>query len=369
MAKMTIAKVTRQLMYQEVSARIKQLVRDKELWGQYLAPERDLAGLFGVSRETLRRSLSQLERDGLLSRRHGQGTLVLPRKNGRARRTEARVLVASYGQAGGGYGSAMLAGLTEGAGEARWALSFSNLTIPAARQDFLTALRARGSDGLLLLSLSDRRMVEEALAAWSGPAVLIDHHFADLPLTGVIDDSESGARQAVEHLLALGHRRIGYVDMTKRDRNPWRYAGYAGALRAAGIEPDESLAVKAYGSFEAGQTAGEELLARADPATAVLAFDDLRAWGVWRAAEARGLEVGRNFALVGFGDTAAQAGFPEELSSVRFDSRALGRLAVEKLAGLMAGKGTPGELCTVPTELVVRKSSRDARGPAAAAHS
>jgi LacI family transcriptional regulator len=365
MSKSTLAKVSRHLMYQEVSARIRQLIKDKELWEQYLAPERDLAMLLGVSRETIRRGLAELEREGVVARRHGQGTLVLPRRNGRVRRAAARVLVASYSQVPGGATNTMLAGLADAAGHARWMLSFANLAIPAARREFLAALGRREADGLLLLSMSDRGMVEEALGAWSGPAVLVDHYFDGLPLTGVIDDSESGSRQAVEHLLELGHRRIGYVEITLRERNPWRYAGYAGALRSAGIEPDESLVVKAYGSFESGQTAGQELLGQPDPPTAVLAFDDLRAWGVWRAAESRGLEVGRNFALVGFGDTAAQAGFPEDLSSVRFNGRDLGRLAAEKLGELMAGKGRPGELFKVPTELVVRRSSRDARGPAA----
>ncbi|HOX06369.1 MAG TPA: GntR family transcriptional regulator [Planctomycetota bacterium] len=365
MSKTSIAKVARHLMYQEVSARIRQLIKDKELWEQYLAPERDLAELFGVSRETLRRGLAELEREGTVARRHGQGTLVLPRRNGRVRKAAARVLVASYSQVPGGATSAMLAGLADAAGASRWSLSFANLAIPAARQEFLAALGRREVDGLLLLSMSDRTMVEEALGAWGGPAVLVDHYFEGLPLTGIIDDSEGGARAAVEHLLALGHRRIGYVEISQRERNPWRYAGYAGALRSAGVEPDESLAVKAFGSFESGQAAGQELLARTNPPTAVLAFDDLRAWGVWRAAESRGLEVGRNFALVGFGDTAAQVGFPEELSSVRFDGRELGRLAVARLADLMAGNGQPGELVKVPTELVVRRSSRDARGPAA----
>jgi DNA-binding LacI/PurR family transcriptional regulator len=74
----------------------------------------------------------------------------------------------------------------------------------------------------------------------------------------------------------------------------------------------------------------------------------------------RGREVGRDLALVGFGDTATRAGFPEELSSVYFDSRDLGQVAIRKLQGLMAGKGKPGELVKLPTELKIRKSSRDA---------
>jgi LacI family transcriptional regulator len=226
---------------------------------------------------------------------------------------------------------------------------------------------AGGLDGVVLLSIVDRKMVEAVLEDWRGPVVLVDHHFPGLAVTSVMEDCAGGLRRATEHLVALGHRRIGYVEVTKRERNPWRHAGYAGALAAAGIAPDDRLIVKSFGSFESGQAAGEELLGRPDPPSAVFAFDDTRAWGVWRAAEARGLEVGRDFALVGFGDTAAQAGFPEELSSVRFSARDLGQLAVHKLAELMAGRGRPGELVKVPAELVVRKSSQNARQAAPAA--
>lgn len=353
--------ISRQLLYQQMSARVRRMIREKNLWGRYLAPERNLASLFGVSRETVRRSLDLLQRQGLVARRHGQGTMVLPRQKARKRGAQRHVLAVSYMLGGGPYNTDLLLGLTDAAGKARWNLSFRNLATPAGRQEVFAALRDGGADGLLLLSVTDRALVEALLRSWNRPTVLLDHHFEGLPLTSVVDDSEGGARQAVEHLLALGHRRIGYVDVSRREMNPWRYAGYAGALRAAGLEPDASLVAASFASFDSGRAAGEELLARPDPPRAVFAFDDLRAWGVWRAAEARGLAVGRDFALVGYGDTAAQAGFPEELSSVRASGAALGRLAAEKLEELIAGRAQPGELVKVPVELVVRTSSREAR--------
>jgi DNA-binding LacI/PurR family transcriptional regulator len=366
---MNVGRISRHLMYQEVSDKIHELIEREGLWDQYLIPEREMARLFGVSRETVRRGLDLLERQGVVRRRHGQGTLVLPRAQPRAGDAKGRVVVGSYSVGdGGGYIGDMMAGLTSAAGRAGWLLSFSNLILPATRQEFFADLSSGAVDGVLLMSFTDRTLVEEVLRAWHGPLVIVDHYFEDLPVTGVIDDSEGGARQAVAHLLELGHRRVAYAEVTRRENNPWRHAGYVGALRDAGIDVDESLVLPTFGSFDGGRRAGEELLAREDPPTAVFAFDDIRAWGIWRAAEARGLEVGSDLALVGFGDSAAKVGFAEDmLSSVRFDSRALGRVAVDKMEELMSGKGSPGELIRIPTELVIRNSSRRVRAAGAGA--
>jgi LacI family transcriptional regulator len=191
--------------------------------------------------------------------------------------------------------------------------------------------------------------------------IMADHHFDGIPVTGVVDDSHGGARLVTEHLLELGHRRIGYVEIARREMNPWRYGGYADALKDAGIRPEPGLVSPSFGSFESGRMAGDALLAARNPPTAVFAFDDVRAWGVWRAAEARGLRVGRDFALAGYGDTAASSGFPEALTSVHFNYRKVGQVSVEKLSEYIGGTAGNGEIITLPTKLVVRESSRNAR--------
>ncbi len=350
------------LRYQDVADRIRLLVEKKALWNSYLTPERKLAKKFSVSRETVRRGLDLLEKQGIVSRSQGRGTLVLPRAATRKKKGTARVVVATHQQLGvAGHSGDTIAGMADESAKAEWLISFANLTSPTTRQQFFSRLAGGDVDGVLLHAVTDRQLVEEVLRLWGGPVVLVDHSYEDMPVTSVRDDSEGGARQAMLHILSLGHRRIGYVEISSRELNPWRYAGYADTLRDSGIELDERLVVPAFSSFDAGRRAGDQILAIDSPPTAVLAFDDLRAWGVWRAAEAAGLEVGRDFALVGFGDAAAQSGFPEELTSIRFDSTRIGRLAVEKLGELMSGKARPGELVLAPTELVVRKSSREAR--------
>lgn len=358
-----IAPLSRRLLRQEVADRIRTLIGEKRLWESYLPSERDLARLLEVNRGTIRKGLDALEAEGVIARRHGLGNWVLSRPKRGAVTSGARVLVASIWRDNViGYVSRIMAGLAVGAVEGGWSVSFSGrVGREPGREALLTRLRRKELDGLVLLTVMRREAIAEILDLWSGPAVLVDHHFSDLPMTGVMDDSAGGARAVVEHFLALGHRRIAYVDLYDRKRNPWRYEGYCAALRAAGIEPDESLVATARIRIEDGLTAGRELLARPDPPTAILTFDDVMALGVWQAAEERGLVVGRDLALAGYGDASASAGYSSRLTSVRADMCAVGEAAATELGRLMAGRSQPGQLVLVPTELEVRDSSRDAR--------
>lgn len=304
-------------------------------------------------------STKQADPKSTVSPRDGAREVPAPRKTHHSGPIP-RLLAGTFdfgGAAGTLYSNELMAGLVTEAGKRDRLLTFINLAPADGREKFFQEISGGYVNGVLLVGVTDHQFTEEVLRRWIGPIVLIDHYFEDLPITGVTDDSEGGAQSAVEHLLSLGHRRIGFVDISRRELNPWRYEGYAGALRNAGIEVDPKLVVPAFGSFEAGIAAGDTLLDMKHPPTAIFCFDDTRAFGVWRAAETHGIVVGRDLALVGFGDLAPKAGFPEDLTSVRFDPRELGKVAVEKMMDLVAGKGHRGDLVRVPTQLVIRKSS------------
>ncbi len=356
MAYNDVGKISRNLMYQEVARRIRDLIEDEELWGRYLAPERELAELFGVSRDTVRKGMEELQQEGLVVRRQGLGTRVIPRGAAGPGQARGQILVGCSA----GHGAEFISGIAEVAGGRQWLACFCNLVTPAGRADFAVKLSDGGYDGVVLLSDTHRRSVEELLAAWKGPLVLVDHHFPELPVTSVMEDCTGGVRRAVGHLLELGHRRIGYVGHSRRELNPWKEDGYLEAMRAAGLAHDRLLARAAL-TFEAGQQAAEELFAQPSPPTAIVASSDRQAWGVWRAAELAGRQVGKDFALVGYGDTSAAAGLGHELSSVAFDQVELGRRAMLGLHALRTNAARPGELLLVPTSLVVRESSKNAR--------
>ena len=350
--------ISRRLLYEEFSKKVLDLIQKERLWGKYLPPERDLQKWFGVSRTTVRNGLALLEKEGLLTAYHGRGTLVAAEPaNASGSGVLPVVIVFFTGEPFGGYIANILGGLVS---DPLRQISFVNLAVPSARALLFEKLTTNFASGLILLCMADRALVEKILSLWKGPLVLADHYFDGLPVTGVTDDSEGGARQAVEHLLANGHRRIAFVDTARREANPWRYAGYASALRAAGIQVANELVVSCAGTPGDARQAAERLLSLADPPTAIFAFDDLRARGIWQAAKDKGIVVGQDLALVGFGDDAITSGATEELSSVTFDPREIGRQAMATLAELAAGRETPGEHKKIATQLVVRGSSRHA---------
>ncbi len=84
-----------------------------------------------------------LEQEGLISRQQGRGTLVLPKAKSRRSKMEAKIIVGSFGQGGGGdYGAELMAGVTEVAGQQDWLLSFSNLAVPTTRRKFASNMRS-----------------------------------------------------------------------------------------------------------------------------------------------------------------------------------------------------------------------------------
>jgi len=350
--------IERRLLYRDVHDKLCETIDAEGLWGKYLSPERELCSLLRVSRKTLRRGLEMLEQRGIVVREASRGVFVLPKAVRASGRRLRRMAVGLSSIADGG----LIAGLSSQATAQEWQPAFIDLTTPDSRRRLFEELAGGGIDGVLLVSCLDRELVAELTRNWGGAVVLADHWFEDLRVTGVTDDAEGGARQAVNHLLALGHRRIGYVEISRREYNPWRYRGYRLALEEAGIPVDERLVVPSAYSLQSSRLAAEQLLGLDNPPTAILAFDRLRAWGVWRAAELRGMAVGRDLSLVAFD----RDDVPPELTAVRAEGGRLGRVAVERLTEIADGKAEPGGLVTVPTELVVGQSSGAVFPPAEA---
>jgi LacI family transcriptional regulator, galactose operon repressor len=355
----------KETLYGELAEKILAAIEQEALWGRQLPPERELSLQFGVGRRTIRRSLELLERRCLVMRKNRSATLVLPRRKQPAERATLGGEVVVVGTGDGlrsKYLNEILVALAESVDEADLTLSFGNLYEPLGRRSLFEKLRGGAPAGVLLVSLDNESLAREVLEAWSGPTVAVDHFFPSLPVSCVLDDSAGGARQGTEHLLQLGHRRIAYVDATYRRANPWRYAGYAAALEAFGLEVNPDLVINSRPTLEAAAEAGRKLLASHKPPTAILAFDQTRGYGVWRAAEEAGMVVGRDLAIVSHGPVQPLGlGREPEMSTVTFESAEVGMAAVRKLRQLMANNSRKCEEVLIPTRLVIGRSSRDAR--------
>jgi LacI family transcriptional regulator/LacI family repressor for deo operon, udp, cdd, tsx, nupC, and nupG len=207
------------------------------------------------------------------------------------------------------------------------------------RQDAFEDFAARDRvDGLLIVSLrpSDEevaRMRREGL-----PVVLIDVIHPALPR--VVIDNVLGGQMAAEYLLAKGHKRIGFVGDAP---TPFGFAsselrchGMRVALRRAGIKPAPALQKRGpHGREEANELA-RGLLAMREPPTAIFAASDVQAMGVLQAAEALGVRVPEDVAVIGFDDIEEASVLG--LTTVRQPLRETGARGVELLLSAVEGR-------------------------------
>ena len=220
-----------------------------------------------------------------------------------------------------------------------------------------TFLGRHDVDGVLLLSLHAEDHLAEALEARGVPTVC-----GGSPATRrapyVVDvDNLAGAREAVQHLVAGGSRRLallaGPQDMSSgRDR----LVGARDAAAEGGLA--EEAVLVAYGDYSegSGRRAMEELLDAGAPPDAVFAASDLMALGAARVLRERGLAVPGDVALVGFDDSPVCRHADPELSSVHQPVQRTGRVMADVLLSRIAGREVPTET-VLPTRLVVRASS------------
>jgi len=343
-------------LYEQLKARLVAHIRERDLWGKQLGSENDLAEHFGVSRGTVRKALKALKRDGVLASHQGRRTLVRPREPNH-QQVEHVAIVGGTAWQSPMYYTHIISGITEASQDFNVVLSSVVLNRPDALRQLIDQLDQAAFAGLLLVGIGQKGPIEEIVWRSQCPAVLIDHYFDDLPVTGVIDDGEGGIKAAVEHLLDLGHRRIAYIDASRPGMNPWKRKGYVGALRAAGLSLDPGLIVASHDERSDGLGQIEELLDSPDPPTAFVTNDRIRADQVCDVARGVGLEPGRDFALVTYGHRtgAGEAGLG--LTSVTFDVCALGREGLRHLRALMFGEEEAGQLFKVPSILTVGESS------------
>jgi LacI family transcriptional regulator len=177
-------------------------------------------------------------------------------------------------------------------------------------------------------------------------------------LVSVSATNRAGGVQATQHLVALGHRRIGFAGGPP-DSQPARerLQGHLAALRDHGIEPDPALVLQDGFEHADGAAMGERLLSVPDPPTAVVAGCDASALGVMQAARGRGLRLPEDLAVVGFDDTYAAGWTTPSLTTVRQPMREMGRVALRTVVALGRG-GRPGtRRIELATRLVVRSST------------
>jgi LacI family transcriptional regulator len=222
-----------------------------------------------------------------------------------------------------------------------------------SHEAYARLIREQQVDGLILSGpRSDDPLLPE-LAEDEFPLIL-HGRLGNCIMPCVDVDNEAGAFQAVQHLIGLGHRRIGFVSNAPLSYSgaQERFGGYKQALAEHSLPLEEELVRTAAFMPEAGQAAMEELLALPERPTAVFAASDVVAIGVMSAIQSGGLEIPEDIAVVGFDDIFLAAHTRPPLTTVRVPAYGLGWTAAELLISLIEGEDASS--VTLETELVIR---------------
>jgi LacI family transcriptional regulator, galactose operon repressor len=175
--------------------------------------------------------------------------------------------------------------------------------------------------------------------------------------TYVKSDNIDSARQATEHLIALGHRRIAFLTGSTIDlAGLERLLGCQQALAQAGIAPDPGLVRQSGWNVDEAYEAALALLAERRDFTAIVAGSDFMAIGILRALSEQGLRVPDDVSLIGFDDIIFGQYTTPPLTTMHQDRVAMGRGAVQRLVAIVEGTEEASPLI-LPTQLVVRKST------------
>jgi LacI family transcriptional regulator len=193
----------------------------------------------------------------------------------------------------------------------------------------------------------------------AAPVVAVDPNRASPDLPAVIATNHIGALSAMEYLIGLGHRRIGFIGgRTDLQSGIQRRQGYEDALRQAGLPVDPDLIQDGDFTTETAVFCARRLLSLPDPPTAIFAANDQSAFGVVSTARELGAEIPDDLSVVGFDNIPDAAYSQPALTTVDQFVAEMGYAAVELLMNLMQGNLQDSNQITVSTQLVIRDSCR-----------
>jgi len=213
-------------------------------------------------------------------------------------------------------------------------------------------------DGVVVLAVDDPEEPELKKLADSGtPVVAVDLALAGKRATYVASENLEGARLAVRHLHGLGHERIATISGLAHTKPAAdRLLGYRAELHALGLERRADYEAQGDFYMESGETAMRQLLALAEPPTAVFAASDMMAVGAIKALADAGLACPDDVAIVGFDDIQLAEYVSPPLTTVRQDKRGLGTAAARSLVQMIEDPAAVPPMLLLPAELVVRGS-------------
>jgi len=237
---------------------------------------------------------------------------------------------------------------------------------PVGTPDWVEHLAARGSDGVVLVVSELLDAGRQELERLRTPVVAVDPvRSGDRSIATVVATDWAGGRDATEHLLGLGHRRIGFITgPLEQECHRDRLDGYHAALLRADLSPDPTLVRRGDSLVGGGLRYGTDLLRLPERPTAIISGSDEQAYGVYQAARGLGLRVPDDVSVVGFDDVELCQWVSPELTTVRQPLAEMAREATRMVIALSRDGVRPTPRLELATTVVVRQSTAPPAGEA-----
>jgi DNA-binding LacI/PurR family transcriptional regulator len=357
-----------QALYSQISNAIRKRILSGDLAaGTRLPTEAEIAQQHQTSRGTVRQALSILVTEGLLERVQGSGTFVCasPSKQESKQHLPSKKNVGLIlSQADDELNMDILLGVEQAVKPRGYQLSFAYAEENSLELALnIVHLRAN-TIGLIIFPISDisHDASIEQLKADNFPFVLVDRYIPEIDCDFVVSDNTGGGYRGTEHLLILGHTRIGFIYssrgglLTTSVRDRWE--GYRKALSEYNQPYDESLIFhNAPTPAPEPPNVYDEIMMRSDRPSAFLAVNDAVALGLLQAAQRHQIRVPEDVALIGFDNVGYAAHLNVPLTTVAQRRKELGEQAGTLLINRIEGQviGAPKHI-KLPTNLIIRQS-------------
>lgn len=255
------------------------------------------------------------------------------------------------------FAAATVQGIQDGLRNAGYSISiaYSNRD-QALATEAINSFYSRQVDGIVILNSWLHTYNDAILSLQDRPFVFVNRVFGNCLSNCVGPGDHYGAQLATQHLINLGHRRIGFIGGMK----DWieaqnRLSGYWDALLKHSLPVDEALIKYGDWGVDSGHQAARALLALEDKPTAIFAANDIMALGAMYAMQEAGLKIPEDVAIVGYDDRDFAAWIRPALTTVRMPSYEMGQAAARLLLEQIGGEELE-DATQIPGELIIRES-------------
>ncbi|MEI7844448.1 MAG: LacI family DNA-binding transcriptional regulator [Chloroflexota bacterium] len=222
---------------------------------------------------------------------------------------------------------------------------------------YLDVLSKKQVDGVIFVMTGEGSNSLKNLVEMQIPTVIMDRDLLGSELDFVLADSHQGGFMATQHLISLGHKRIGCIaGPAIINQSSRRFAGYKQALQDAGLRIEPALIMNGNFHPDSGWELGREMLSLPNAPTAIFACNDLMAIGVLRAATELGLRIPDDLALVGYDDIELSSYTNPPLTTIKQPTAEMGLTALKFLLGRITEPQSVRQNAVLPVSLVVRGS-------------